>query len=114
MKTLYERWKEIMEPVVDDVHKLYDEKKSQLVSALEVTEQEMENPFFEAAFDKLKEGCVIQVSVIKSIQCMRLFRDCTDEEFAGFMQDWQKNETSLDKEFVLLSICKMREGLTMK
>lgn len=114
MKTLYERWKEIMEPVVDEVHKIYDEKKSQFVSELEVTEQEMENPFFEAAFDKLKEGCIIQVSVTKSIQSMRLFRDCTDGEFDGFMQDWQKNETSLDKEFVLLSICKMREGLTMK
>lgn len=105
MKTLYERCKEIMEPVVDDVHKLYDEKKSQLISALEVTEQEMENPFFEAAFDKLKEGCIMQVSVTKSIQCMRLFRDCTDEEFAGFMQDWQKNETSLDKELLRFAKC---------
>ena len=56
----------------------------------------------------------MQVSVTKSIQCMRIFRDCTDEEFDGFMQDWQKNETSLDKEFGLLSICKMREGLTRK
>lgn len=96
---------------MDDVHKLYDEQKSQLVFALEVTEQEMKDSFFEAAFDKLKEGCVMQVSVIKSIQCMRILRDCTDEEFADFMQDWQKNEPSLDKEFALLSICKMREGV---
>ena len=114
MKTLYERWKEIMEPVVDEIHKLYDEKKSELVAALQVTEQEMKDSFFEAAFDKLKEGCIMQVSVTKSIQCMRIFRDCTDEEFDGFMQDWRKNETSLDKEFVLLRICKMRDGLTMK
>ena len=46
MKTLYERWKEIMEPAVDEVHKLYDEKKSELVAALQVTEQEMKDSFF--------------------------------------------------------------------